>query len=260
MFHLRPSEPDPRDYRLTYMATAVTAASVPTTINLEPICPPVYDQGDIGSCTANSSCCMYSSVYKKTVKTLFLPSRLFLYYNTRVLENTVGFDSGATLRNTLKSLSKTGVCPETLWPYSIQNLFRKPGTAAYSSATTNRAVAYASLDTTNLGTMKKVLVSGSVFVLGMLVYQSFMTMNGTWTVPIPNTNKEKLLGGHAVCVVGYDDSKKCFLVRNSWGTRWGLKGNFWLPYSFVMNPRLAFDAWVLYSVQSPPPGSNIQKN
>jgi C1A family cysteine protease len=203
---------------------------------------------------------MYSSVYKKTVKTLFLPSRLFLYYNTRVLENTASSDSGATLRDTLKSLSRTGVCPETLWPYSNQNLFRKPGTAAYSSATTNRAVAYASLDTTNLGTLKAVLTNGSVFVLGMLVYQSFMTMNGTWVVPTPNTNKEKLLGGHAVCVVGYDDSKKCFLVRNSWGTSWGLKGNFWLPYSFATNPRLVFDAWVLYSVQSPPPGSNIQKN
>jgi len=97
--------------------------------------------------------------------------------------------------------------------------------------------------------MKGALAAGFPFSLSILVYSSFETntVARTGVVPLPNTYVEELLGGHAVCVIGYDDSRKAFLVRNSWGAGWGVGGNFWLPFSYATNSNLTLEAWVLYS-------------
>lgn len=94
--------------------------------------------------------------------------------------------------------------------------------------------------------MKNCLNQGFSFVIGFLVYPSFESpmVAKTGMVPLPKPN-EVSLGGHAITIVGYDDSKNSFYARNSWGLNWGLKGYFYIPYSYLSNPNLASDAWTI---------------
>ena len=250
------SEPDKRDHHVMVINPKL---QTPSSINLSTRLPFVFDQGSIGSCTANSAGYMYSWFNQQKNKQLFIPSRLYLYYNTRVLEGTVSYDSGATLRNTLKSLQKSGVCSESSWSYFSTNLFKKPSTICYTEGSNRQALSYASVPI-SLVAMKNILQTRP-FVIGIMVYSSFfipsVAKNGI--VPTPNTIKEKLLGGHAIIVIGYDDSKQAFLCRNSWGKNWGLNGDFYLPYQYVTNPRLAFDAWVLYNAEAPIANIRVRK-
>lgn len=246
--NVKKSSPDPRDHRIRLLNNKLTLKTV---VDLKSNLPFVFDQGQIGSCTANSAGSMYSWVVNKNNGGVFVPSRMFLYYNTRSIQGTISYDSGASLRNTMKALKDYGVCRETIWPYLYEKLFATPTTNCYDEASARQALSYASVPTT-LTTMKNVLQSRP-FVLGILVYSSFYnpSVAKTGNVPLPNIGREKLLGGHAILVLGYDDRRQSFLCRNSWGTSWGLKGDFYLPYSYATNRKIAFDAWVLYSVEMP---------
>lgn len=239
---------DRRDHRVKLLNYK---ASVPKSINLRANLPYVFDQGSIGSCTANSAGSMYSWVAVSQGSGLFIPSRLFLYYNTRALQGTVSYDSGASLRATMQSLWSYGVCTETMWPYEYAKLFEKPSAPCYNEGAERQSLSYAAVSI-SLVAMKNVLRTRP-FVLGILVYSSFFdpTVSKTGRVPVPNTRQETMLGGHAILVLGYDDRKNSFLCRNSWGTSWGLRGDFYLPYAYATNRKLAFDAWVLYSVELP---------
>lgn len=244
---VRKSEPDRRDHQLRFLNAP---AKVSKSKNLKSLVPFVYDQGPIGSCTANSAGSMYSAVVRKQSSQLFIPSRLFLYYNTRAIQGTINYDSGASLRDTMKSLRQSGVCDETSWPYQYEKLYQQPSSNCYAEGAEHQAISYAAV-AISLASMKNVL-NTRPFVLGIMVYSSFFnpSVSKTGNVPVPTKN-ERLLGGHAILVMGFDDRRKAFLCRNSWGTSWGLKGDFYLPYSYATNRRLAFDAWVLYSAEMP---------
>ena len=175
------------------------------------------------------------------------PSRLFIYYNERVLENTVHSDSGAQIRDGIKTVANQGVCPEVIWPYVINKFANKPSQQAFSLALQEKAVSYQKL--LSLVDMKSCLAQGYPFVFGFVVYPEFESQQVATTgiVPMPNTS-EKPLGGHAVLAVGYDDVNKVFIVRNSWGTFWGKSGYFTLPYDYVTNSDLASDFWTIRTV------------
>ena len=246
-----PSPPDPRDYKVVFQQQKSSGTASSSTASVESYCPPVFDQGRIGSCTANASACMYYCVLGLQSASLFIPSRLYIYYNTRVIENTVRTDSGATLRDTMSSLTKYGTCDEKLWPYDPTRVFSTPPNACYTQGRMREALSYASVSI-ELGQMRAAIQSGYSFVLGFLVYSSFESAQvaSTGNVPVPNTSTEQLLGGHAVCVVGYDDNRQVFIVRNSWGTGWGANGDFYMPYAYATNTSLCFDAWVLYKTMT----------
>lgn len=247
---------DRRDHQIKLLNPKL---KISKSVNLKSQLSYVFDQGRIGSCTANSTSSMYSWIVQKNNGQLFIPSRLFLYYNTRLIQGTVGYDSGASLRDTMKSLKDYGVCPETSWAYLYENLFTTPTPSCYVEGLNHQALSYASV-TISLVSMKNVLQTRP-FVLGILVYSSFFAPNVSKTgyVPVPNIQKEQLMGGHAILVLGYDDVKQCFYCRNSWGTSWGLQGDFYLPYQYATNRKLSFDAWVLYSVESPLANTRIIK-
>lgn len=61
-------------------------------------------------------------------------------------------------------------------------------------------------------------------------------------------NSNNFAGGHCIVIVGYDDTLQAFLIRNSWGTSWGINGHFYLSYNFVSNPNLSNDFWVLSDI------------
>ena len=218
----------------------LTTMKLPTSIDLRNKMPPVYDQGQLGSCTANA----LAACFEYEDNNAFIPSRLFIYYNERVIENNINTDSGACLYDGIKSIQKTGVCSENLWPYNISKFKIKPTKNCYTDAEN-----YKALDVTNIQqditSMKTSLANGYPFVVGISVYASFESkkVSNTGIVPMPDIHKEELLGGHAVLVCGYDDLNQRWILRNSWGSSWGDKGYFYLPYLYLLDSHLSSDLW-----------------
>jgi C1A family cysteine protease len=243
-----PDLPDQRDF--VYAAPSATLKALPKRKDLTRGCPQVYDQGQLGSCTANAIGAAHEFDQRlQDVKSAFTPSRLFIYYNERVTENTVNEDSGAMIRDGIKSIVKQGVCPETLWPYIVPRFTKKPPAPCYREALNHQVVSYRRL-VQSLTQMKGCLASGFPFVFGFSVYESFEAdaVRRTGKVPMPSTD-ERMLGGHAVLAVGYDDAGKSFIVRNSWGTTWGKKGYGRMPYAYLAHPDLAADFWTIRLVE-----------
>ena len=212
---------------------------LPTKVDLRTKFPPVIDQGDLGSCSG----CAIAGLVGYDIPG-FVGSPLFMYYNECLLEEHVGDDSGATIADTIRTLIKYGICPESDWPYNTSKFSVKPVAKAYTDGLKHKAIAYSHIPN-NLTTMKQNLASGSPFILGIDVYDSFETVyvEKTGMVPMPNLKKDSLLGGHAVVCVGYDDSIQRFIMRNSWGPKWGDKGYFYLPYAYLTNINLSSDLW-----------------
>ena len=239
-----PDLPDHRDELFSAPVTALLA--LPPRMDLRPKCPPVYDQGQLGSCTANSiGAAMEFEQMKQKLANVFVPSRLFIYYNERVMERTVDSDSGAQIRDGIKSIAKQGACPESEWPYVIARFKTRPRKSCYVEALRHRVVLYQRLIPT-LNQLRGCLATGYPFVFGFTVYEGFespkVAKTGHASMPKP---EERALGGHAVMAVGYDDPKQWFLLRNSWGPEWGMKGYFTLPYAYVTGHELTADFWTI---------------
>src|ERR1700730_2202214 len=234
-----PDLPDQRAH--LYAAPPPMLGALPPSADLTSSCPPVYDQGQLGSCTANAIGAAIEFDRLKQKLPDIVPSRLFIYYNEREMEGTVNSDSGAQIRDGIKSVAQQGVCPEQEWPYDISKFMQKPPANAYQDALKDRAVSY-QLVVQNLNQMKGCLASGYPFVFGFTVYESFETPTVAQTghAPMPAPS-ERAIGGHAVMAVGYDDAHQWFVVRNSWGTNWGMAGYFTMPYAYLIQSGLASD-------------------
>ena len=218
--------------------------SLPSMVDLRNKMPPVFDQGQLGSCTANALCGVVGYDLPG-----FIGSRLFLYYNERTIEGDVLHDSGALLSDGVKCLQTYGICPETEWPYIISQFAVKPQQQCYTDALKHKAISVQHINN-DVTSMKNALAAGNPFVVGIVVYQSFETQTVTETgmVPMPQPN-DKVLGGHAVVCVGYNDAKQLWIMRNSWGTSWGLNGYFYLPYNYLLKSNLATDLWCVKTMQ-----------
>jgi C1A family cysteine protease len=236
--------PDFRDYKLKIAVPIPLPPSVDLTIK----CPPVYNQGSLGSCTANALGAAYQFEQIKQLKPDFIPSRLFIYYNERAIEGNIKFDSGATIRDGMKTLTKDGVCPEKDWPYTTCKFKKKPPGACYRKGKDTQVLEYLSV-TRSVNEIKQCLAQGYPVVFGFTVFDSFMTdeVSQTGVAPVPSAY-DSCLGGHAVMKVGYDDSKKAWLVRNSWGKEWGLDGYFWMPYEYTTQG-ISSDFWTIRLVE-----------
>jgi len=239
--------PDERDFM--YAAPLFRfPQGLPPSVDLRSECPPVYDQGQLGCCTGNGIAGAIEFDQRKQGANEFAPSRLFIYYNERVMEGTVSQDAGAQIRDGIKSVAKVGAPPESDWPYDIAKFAQRPPKKAYSDAKQDLASSYSRV-AQDLTQMRGCLATGYPFVFGFTVYQSFesQTVAQTGIVPMPSSG-EAVMGGHCVVAVGYDDTKRGFIVRNSWGTGWGLNGYCLMPYEYLISPRLASDFWTIRSV------------
>jgi C1A family cysteine protease len=241
-----PDFPDSRDrvYQLPRRASAL-----PPAVDLRAGCPALYDQGNLGSCTANAIGAAIEFDQKKQKLATATPSRLFIYYNERVIEGTVDTDSGAQIRDGIKTVASDGACPETMWGYIEANFAKEPPAGCYQYAKLHPAVQYARV-IQDVGQMKACLAGGYPFVFGFTVYESFESdaVAKSGVVEMPSSSETEV-GGHAVMAVGYDDASARFLVRNSWGAEWGVGGYFTLPYEYLMDQNLADDFWVIRVVK-----------
>jgi C1A family cysteine protease len=243
-----PDLPDHRDQH--YAAPVEMAGALPAKADLRAQCPPVYDQGQLGSCTANAIAgAIQFDRLKQMLAPDFTPSRLFIYYNERVIEHSAASDSGAQIRDGIKSVARQGDCPESEWPYVVAKFKTKPTKTCYADARKYKVILYQRVAQT-LSQLKGCLASGYPFVFGFSVYESFesATVAKTGHAPLPQSG-EAVIGGHAVDGVGYDDAKQWFIVRNSWGAGWGMQGYFTLPYAYVTDASLASDFWTIRIVQ-----------
>jgi C1A family cysteine protease len=239
-----PDLPDQRDH--LFAAAPEILAKLPPKKDLRTGLPAVYDQGQLGSCTANAIAGAVQFSQKQQKLQVFTPSRLFIYYNERDMEGTANSDSGAMIRDGVKSVSKQGYCPETEWPYQIQNFANKPTPPCYSDGLKSLVLGYQRLVSTNLNQLKGCIAAGFPFVFGFTVYDSFesQAVAKSGDVPMPGSG-ESVQGGHAVLAVGYDDSTQRFAVRNSWGADWGVKGYCTMPYAYLTSANLADDFWTI---------------
>lgn len=242
-FGWRRQLPDFRDF-LVAPLTLEEAQALPPVKDLAALCPPVYDQGQLGSCTANAiaGACEYEWMRQKKAAP-YVPSRLFIYYNERDLEGTVPYDAGAVIRDGMKVIASEGICPESYWPYDISQFTAKPSLKAYQEATKELVKSYEAVHQ-DLNSLKGQLAKGFAVVFGFTVYSSMMTSSvaATGNVPMPG-RFDWPQGGHAVLLVGYNDETNLFKFRNCWGSGWGNKGYGTLPYAYVTDPNLAADFW-----------------
>jgi len=241
-FGWQPDLPDHRDF--IYSAVYRAPQKLPAAVDLRPTCSPVEDQKALGSCTANALVGALEFLERKDGVSFTNLSRLFVYYNERVIERSVSSDSGAQLRDGIKTLAKQGVCSEKKWPYTIARFKNKPTQTCYTEASMHKITSYQRVQT--LDDMRACLAAGFPFVFGFTVYESFESnqVAQTGVVPMPSPS-EGVLGGHAVVAVGYNDADKRFIVRNSWGKKWAQKGYCTMPYAYLSNPQLAGDMWTI---------------
>jgi len=219
---------------------------LPSSFRLVEGMPEVWDQGQTNSCTAHAASAAYEYELSQQHLPDFMPSRLFLYYNERIEEGTTNQDAGATIRDSVKALAKYGTLPESYWPFS-ERISAAPESADYQVAIRNIITSYSAVPQV-LQSIKTAIFQKHPVIFGFSVYESFESAEvaRTGIQPIPSP-AEQCLGGHAVLAVGFDDSRKSFWIRNSWGADWGQEGYFLMPYDYIINVKLASDFWIIES-------------
>lgn len=247
--------PDPRDYRFQ---ARVASPKRNVWVDLRPLCPPIFDQGRVGSCTAQAGAralgfleiknraelAPKSQIAFDTVE--WVPfSRLFIYAAERELDGTLDRDVGSSIRTLARALANVGACTEGLWPHDASRVLERPGPECYAEASKHRITSYYRLDDANiLRSVKSCLDDGYPVVFNMAVYPSFESgyVARTGCANLPNSREEQV-GRHAVTIVGYEDDQGHFIVDNSWGNEWGDEGSFYLPYEYIARAELACDFW-----------------
>ena len=234
---------DDRDFKFDKHCLIIPSVSLPVSVDLRRGgLPQVLDQSTLGSCTANA----ISNSLRFKGKLAYQPSRLFIYYFSRLIEGTVSEDSGCVIRDVMKEIAMYGACSEHLLPYDIIKYTIKPSDQCQKAALQHiKSFKYMSVNQ-DMTSLKNALCQGYMITFGISVFDSFESdaVAKTGYVPMPDTQNEQNLGGHCINIVGYSDVSKLFTIMNSWSDSWGDNGFCYLPYKYVLDSNLASDFWI----------------
>lgn len=251
-YNLKKDVPDSRDFMLKVEKLKIDVTKTPQRYDLRStkLLPPILDQSNLGSCGPNHISNALRYCLHKEKLSVFQPSRLFIYYFSRLVDNLLlNQDTGITIRGGLKAVQKYGSCSENIWPYIVSKFKEKPPDISITEAKKHiNGFKYIRIPQ-NLINIKQTIFGGFPIICGIMIYTSFESniVRKTGIVPMPNTQKEKLLGGHCVTIIGYIDSSKVFILANSWGKNWGNMGFFTMPYDYILNNNLTSDFWITTS-------------
>ena len=217
-------------------------APLPPSVDLRSTDSPIYDQGQVGSCTGNGVADLIECIQPS----LGTPSRLFIYLNGRKIEGTIDQDSGCCIHDVIQGVVTYGIVAETEWPYIESQFATVPPDSVYADAKKDLVIDYASLETEE--EVKQCLAAGYRVVFGTSLFESFEgeDVAASGIVKMPEIEGfDACIGGHCMVIVGYNDEKQCYIVRNSWGTGWGDKGYCYIPYEYIRT--YASDFWDIRS-------------
>lgn len=239
---------DKRDWKFKHVLKEI-ATELPPKVDLRSSLSAVEDQEDIGSCVANAVVGSMEYLALKRTQKRFLCfkqykdlSRLFVYYNARRRDGCVEIDAGTTIRSAIKSLAEDGVCAEKIWPYDTSKWAERPPDKAYDLAEKRQIRDYyRAFDSQDI---MQALALGFPVPFGAMITDDFMKVGGDGEVSMPSG---QVVGGHAMLIVGYLKDDRKFIVRNSWGTRWGRDGYCYFPFDYIEDPGLSGDFWVIRS-------------
>ncbi len=231
--------------------------TLPEKMNLQRFCSPVENQRELNSCTANAAVGALEILERKQGIPQVDLSRLFDYYNTRVLDGNVDKDIGSYISNSMKAIQMHGACLESMWRYDVGKVFAKPNGQCYRDGLGRQAMEYARVAQGH--GVRAALADGLPVVFGMMLHESFNRVpSGKGIVNVP-ADGEMALGGHAMLIIGYDMEARMYLVRNSWGARWGDRGYCRIPFVMVDNPRMSWDFWIVRSIEEPEVGYEVNR-
>lgn len=226
-------------------ASAGMGVEIDGVLDLRPWCSPIKDQGQLGSCVGNGTAEALEFLQARNGLAEVDLSRLFIYYNARLMTQDQSTDGGCFIHLAFGTLASIGTCPESDWPYEPSQVFVRPGWDAYRSAFANKLDNFYTISgsgSTRVDFVKRALRAQHVVVFGMTVDQNYMDYRGPGPVALPGAVRTNT-GGHCQVIVGYDDNLQCWIVRNSWGTGWGISGYALVPYAYVEASE-ANDFWV----------------
>ena len=228
--------------------TNLGLTSLPASVDLTPLMPPIDNQSTINSCVGHAVSAAFQVLTKTTKR-----SRLFTYYNARVIANQQNYDAGSTVRNALKAVASQGISAETTWPYVTSQVTVKPPAASYSDGLPTKSGIASYATVASFDAFKTALSKGMPVMFGFMVPASFRTTTATTGIQQLQQPGEAIIGGHCVLAVGYDDATQMVKVRNSFGTSWGKAGYFYMPYPWFVkigafSGNLIIDPWVMVPV------------
>lgn len=242
-----PALPDIRDHQ--FAPKLSWWKPLPDKIDLRGRLPAVWNQGSIGSCVAHGvAICHIAAQRVQDASAEIMPSRLALYYEARALSGWVSVDSGCYISSALKTVANKGVADEKKYPYLVSKFKLKPPVSVAKDAMLHQAVAYERVDNTNVKAIQAALVEGLPVVFGSTLYENSYELDANYVMPMPDLSR-KVVGGHAMAIVGYNKQKQLFLVRNSWGKEWGDNGHHWMPEAYITNKNLTDDCWIIKLVE-----------
>jgi C1A family cysteine protease len=237
-FLLKKDRLDMRDYK----AVPVKTVDLPQKVSLREFCPPIKNQLSISSCGSHAWITAYEIMLKQKNKDWLIEgSERHHYYHVRQSEymDTYPGDSGQQLRFGAKVLTKIGMAPEFLCPYIVKDYNVLPSTLAESYTRFWTPKSYSRVET--VPDMKFLLAQSYPIVFGVKIYTSFFSLS-TYTLAMPNS-RDRVLGGHAMVIVGYDENKRVFEVVNSHGRSYGDEGYLWISYEYMT--KYLLDAWIM---------------
>lgn len=210
----------------------VDSASLPSSVDLTSEFPTPDDQGNQGSCVAwavgyalkSSQEITKRGWSKSSDAHLFSPAYIYNQINS-------GIDAGSTISDAMDLVVEQGVCSLNYFSYNASNYTAQPTSIQRAAASLYKAQSWNKIK--GINNIKQRLSQGDGVVIGVQVYNDFDAISSSNQVY--DTISGSSRGGHAICLIGYNDSKGAFKFINSWGTSWGINGYGWISYELVNN-------------------------